>query len=117
VLYVCIFTNTSSAAVWSASATITTASVTYSASAAQYTALPGTYFVAYEQTGGTAATLESYNTSLAFNAILDVNGTSSNYRVATAANGISAGACPSSLGSLTVLDANNNGDVAILLEP
>jgi hypothetical protein len=117
VWYVCLFTSNSSAAVWSGSVAATTSSASVVVSATQYTALPGTYYVAYEQTGGTAGTLETYDTGQGLNAILNTNGTSSNYREAFSANSVSAGACPATLGTLSVLSAANTGDVALLLEP
>lgn len=109
--YTCLYNAAGTTLLWSASGTVNAIAVT-SFSAAQYTAYPGVYLAAYEQTGTTSAIVE---TSTSANAgvvtIINQNGN----RFSTSANKVSAGACPTSLGTLTAINSTINPLIA--LEP
>lgn len=96
--------------VWSGSIAVNTTNAK-SISAAQVTLNPGLYWVGFEQTGTTGATVEVYNSVAAWINIINANGA----RAATTANAVSGSACPSSTGTLTA--QSSAGTLAMILEP
>jgi hypothetical protein len=109
-----IYTSTSSAPAWCASATVNAVG-NYSAAASQYTLQPGTlYYIAYEQSGTAAATWWSYNSGASYPQQIMLHNNSTMY--ASAANLASGTSCPSTLGTLTSND-NVSTQAMILLEP
>jgi hypothetical protein len=116
VFYACIYTSTSSAAVWSANVAVATSTVAATASAAQYEMLAGTpYYVLTGQFGSaTGATFETWlNTIANAGTILNAQGT----YTSTSANGLSGAACPSTLGTLTSITSGITVFPTVLLGP
>lgn len=110
-LYTCLYNAAGTTLLWSANIAVNTSAANASATATQYTANPGTYMLAYEQTGTTAAAILGFNTSSGVFNLRNANAT----RDATTGNLVGAGVCPSSLGTLTASTTVN--DIMILLEP
>lgn len=107
--YTCFYNAAGTSLLWSTSGAINTSStdVTF-ALGSQYTAPPGTYMVAYEQTGTTPAVVGTLSSPGVPSGYINLNGT----RYATSANKVSGSSCPSSLGTLT---ANSGAAGAVFL--
>ena len=116
ILYACVYTSTSSAAVWSASVAITGSGTNAIASASQYTLQAGTlyYLLTGNYGSASAATLEVWsgqnNNGLT---MLSGQGT----WIGTAANGLSGATCPSTTGTITSSAASSSQFPAVLFGP
>jgi hypothetical protein len=94
--YTCLYNSGGTSLLWSANATVN-ATNAVSGSASQYTAVAGSYLLAWEQTGTTAATVQGTSLSNPAANILNQNGS----RIGTTANKVSGSACPATTGALT----------------
>lgn len=93
-----MYDSTAANLLWQATTATQNAGGTFSASATQVTLPAGIYYLSWSATGTTGPTVATYNnaqTNIAGPA--NANGT----RMGTAANGLSGGNCPASLGTLT----------------
>lgn len=98
--YSCFYNAAGTTLLWSANGTVNSALVN-SFSAAQYTAVPGVYLAAFEESGTTSATLTAFPVNGTLANIINQNGK----RWSTAANLVSGGVCPATLGTLTAISS------------
>jgi hypothetical protein len=116
ILYACVYTSTSSAAVWSASVAITGSGTNAIASATQYTLQAGTlYYLLVGQFGGaTGGSLQAW-AAQSTNAVTMLSGQGT--WIGTAANGLSGAACPSTTGTITAQSGSVIVIPAVLFGP
>jgi hypothetical protein len=109
-MVICLYKDLASAPLWQTSTTVNTAGVV-ATSATQYTAMPGLYYVAWGQTGTTAAAYTNYpNIGVPQAAIMNATGV----RWGTATG--SGSVCPATLSTLTAI-STATAMPAILFEP
>lgn len=112
-MQVCVYDSTGTSLLFSVSGAVPTSTGALTMSASQITLQPGTYFVGYQQSGTTGAAFGVYNSgSLGSQFIQNKNGT----RIGSSSNTVTAGVCPSSIGTLTSV-GGVVGEAMIWLEP
>jgi hypothetical protein len=113
VFYVCLYNSAGSSVLWSANTAVATNAVAATGSNSQYTATPGSYILAYEETGGlSAAAIEGLSNNASLQTLLNKNGSD---RLGTTTNTITSGSCPSMTGTLIV--SSTVTPMLIALEP
>jgi len=116
-LNVCLFNLAGTTLLYGTNFAVTTTGAAASGSGTQITVEPGVYLLTWEDSGGTAATMETYSQSGNIGSLMNKNGN----RLFTTANKITGGpgsgsACPTTTGALTASVVAST-DMIILLEP
>jgi hypothetical protein len=98
VINACMYNSAGTTLLWSGISATINGTGAFSATGTQATLTRGIYYFAYSASGGGASVIQGYTSGAATtDSILNKNGV----REGTAANGISGGACPATLGALT----------------
>ena len=114
-MYVCLYNSAQNSLLWTANGAVTSSTAVVNLTAAQYTAVPGTYYLAYGQTGTTGATAEVYGGTNAN--VINIENTNGK-RLSTSSTSVATTpGCPASINGTLSASTAAGAAMIITLEP